>query len=47
MGEFGVKSIYVEVAEYFAFAACSKSGCGEIEPDNAYRPVQNKSSKLI
>jgi hypothetical protein len=38
MGEFGVKSIYV--AAYFAFAACSESGCGEIQLENSYRPVK-------
>jgi hypothetical protein len=36
------KSIYM--AAYFAFAACSKSGCREIQLDNAYKMVQSSSS---
>jgi hypothetical protein len=45
MGGFGGTSIYM--AAYLAFAACSESGCGEIQLNNTYKPVQNSSSRKL
>jgi hypothetical protein len=34
----------IHMAAYFAFAACSKSECREIQLDNPYKTVQSSSS---
>jgi hypothetical protein len=45
MRGFGGKSIYM--ASYLAFAACSESGCWEIQLNNTHKPVQNISSRKL
>ena len=40
MRGFGVKSIHI--AAYFAFAACSESGCSEIQLESAQKKKRSK-----
>jgi len=44
MGRFGGNFVYM--AAYFVFAACSKSGCGKIQLNNAQKFVQNSSTLI-